>query len=109
MRCRSGDLAIVIGTPADYDADVVAFMRSVLIGKVVRVTRLTGRKIDVPAWYIEEPFHVFYHGAPILCDGIEDEYLTPLRGDLRGDETPVETNVPEALKLALGIESRSYA
>jgi hypothetical protein len=32
--------------------------------------------------------------------------MRPISGVPLADETPIETNVPEALKLALGIESR---
>lgn len=104
MRCKPGELALVTGAPMGEDSEINDFMRS-FIGKVVRVTALTGRDPNHPCWHIESPFHVTYKGIPILCDCIEDDYLTPLRGDARGNGVAVKTNIPEAVTLAWGIHA----
>lgn len=48
-------------------------------------------------------------GGMVRWGFIQDRYLVPISGAPLADETPIEANVPEALKLALGIEARSWA
>jgi hypothetical protein len=44
------------------------------------------------------------------CEGLMyDVNLRPLSGVPLDDETPIETNIPEAMQLALGIQARVWA
>jgi hypothetical protein len=62
-------------------------------------------------WTIEEPIsvagwtigHQVFEAGSI--DGIHDCILQPLRGDLSGDAVQFETNIPEAVRLAWGVDA----
>jgi hypothetical protein len=97
MRCAPGVSAYVIKVMPDHqDA----------LGRVVEVLSWSDR---FQRWVVR-----FEGLVPESLRGFDafaarDEFLLPISGVPLDDETPVETNVPEALKLALGIESRSCA
>jgi hypothetical protein len=102
VRCKENDLAIVIradGAPA-------------AVGRTVLVVERSPDVDGLPAWTIQ------FQGAAIVlsketgaqtlgCDAdCPDAWLMPICGGPIEDETPIETNIPEALRLALAIESR---
>jgi hypothetical protein len=97
VNCKPGYLAyLVYANPEHSDA----------VGRVVEVLRWS---TEFSSWEIEfvgpRPVSLLCWMAPTAMDSS----LRPISGVPIEDETPIETNVPEALKLALGIESRSYA
>jgi hypothetical protein len=100
MNVKKGDLAFIVEGPEEN------------IGKVVEVKSGYGYFEDEGyCWNIVCRSKVFATGS---IDGkeysvhegfIPDRALRPISGIPLDDETPIETNVPEALKLALGIEA----
>jgi hypothetical protein len=102
VKCRPGDLAIITAIPKGCLSAIP------LLGKIVRCLRLDTHKPET--WVMEEGIPVEVIGlSVVLLTHIEDVYLTPIECGRDPVDTPIETNVPEALQLALGIESRSYA
>ncbi len=101
MNCKPGDLAIIIQSEISEN-----------IGRIVHVGGPYGYAFDgVFRWVITA------EGAPMrgcVANGqfvdantgfIEDYMLRPVSGLPINDETPIEINVPEAVKLAWGIEA----
>jgi hypothetical protein len=103
-RCQVGDIARITASSAT-EIDIE--------GMIVTVEESVG-ECDLYTsgahWYV-------YSSRGVLCNSGHiqnkfvwaDKWLVPIAGPRFGDETPIETNAPEALRLALGIESRSYA
>lgn len=103
MNCKPGDLAYLSSECLDE-------------GKIVEVLSAAPCSESLlPAWHCRarDALNVIYSVSK--REGfdtetvIEDRHLRPITGVPLVDEMPLETNVPEALQLALGIESRSYA
>jgi hypothetical protein len=96
VKCKPGILAFVISTDPENLA---------ALGRVVTVIK------ERPDIGFDE-WEIVFEGADPFPD-----FLTKTSADLALADhrnagrrrTPIETNVPEALRLALGIESRSYA
>lgn len=105
MNCKPGDLAYIVrddDTPSD-------------IGKVVEILRICPPNEwlypGAPEWECRSrtPLTGFNARGRVSMDhelDIPDAWLRPIGGVPLNDETPIEINVPEALRLALGIESR---
>lgn len=97
MKCKPGILAFVISTDPENLA---------ALGRVVTVIK---ERPDIGF----DDWEIVFEGADPFPDFLTktsaDRWLSPITGMPVEDETPIETNVPEALRLALGIESRSYA
>lgn len=93
MNCKPGDLAYVTGSPVEQ-----------LNGLTVEVlSRSAPFKKYGPAWNCTSA-SMREQGFSDLP--IPDSMLRPISGVPLADETPIETDVPEALRLGLGIESR---
>lgn len=94
MNCKPGDLAYIVKAVSNH-ADC--------IGRIVNVL---ARAREHGQWSVEfvgeKPLSVASRRMIVA----EDAGLRPISGVPIDDETPVATNVPEALRLALGIESR---
>ncbi len=100
MNCKSGDLAVTTGMFEPMNNDVI-----------VEVLECLGFDLTGAIWHVK-------HRAPMLIDvgpnkgrlvthgEIHDSNLRPISGVPLDDETPIETDVAEALRLGLGIESR---
>lgn len=100
MNCKSGDMAIITGSTPDCMG---------LIGKVVTVTSLVTSRLGDPTWMIEEPIRVAVGGDVGVLTGVEDMFLTPLRGDPKADDEPAQVNIGEAVNLAWGFKPRELA
>ncbi|BBP99103.1 hypothetical protein BSFA1_42320 [Burkholderia sp. SFA1] len=101
MNCKSGDLAYIVGGDTNPSSN---------LGRIVEVVRLEGTYADIgPVWvarsrHLLKTVHGFkdeFHTA--------DAWLRPISGFPLDEETPAEINLPEAFKLALGIEMRAWA
>jgi hypothetical protein len=103
-RCQVGDIArITTSSATEIDIE----------GMIVTVERSVG-EFDLYTsgvhWYVNSPRGVLCNSGNVQNKFVwPDKWLVPIAGPRFGDEAPIETNVPEALQLALGIESRSYA
>lgn len=102
-RCKVGDLAVTVGMfePANNDiiVEVVGLAGTDRFGVIWEIKHRTLMLVDRGS----------NAGRWVTNGDIHDCNLRPISGVPVDDETPIETNVPEALRLALGIESRSYA
>ncbi|RKE35265.1 hypothetical protein B0G76_1326 [Paraburkholderia sp. BL23I1N1] len=98
MNCKPGDLACVVRVPQS-EPHIEAILREQLIGKFVRVVRLTvGSEGALDAWKILEPVRITLPAGrgtgTMIIDlfGIEDSVLQPVRGvpvhDEQLDEVP---------------------
>lgn len=105
MNCKPGDLAYIVGCVFPENN-----------GRVVEVLSAFGPSKDGDFCWL---FHssAKLHGTCevtgqriFVQDGIVlDSILRPISGVPVDDETPIETNIPEALQLALGIQARVWA
>jgi|GEM_PF-1129548 len=103
MNCKPGDLAFV---SKGRNAGCIV--------EVIEIDMVWTQIEGCPIWECRSR-------TPILCAdilnndvwstelSIEDSRLRPISGVPVDDETPVETNIPEALQLALGIQARVWA
>ncbi|CAN7610414.1 hypothetical protein LJR034_004679 [Caballeronia sp. LjRoot34] len=103
MNCKPGILAFIV-VPPDWP-------RKTLDNKVVEVVYLRPTfahpaKDQRPTWWCRFPTPWLHNGKPVHECYMLDSWLRPISGVPVDDETPVATNVPEALRLALAIESR---
>jgi hypothetical protein len=100
MRCKPTDMAYIVDGPfKTYEGVVVEVLSAYLTHPIYGPTWRCHSKKLLPT--LGRGFQPEAH--------IPDAWLRPISGVPLADETPIETNVPEALKLALGIESRSWA
>ena len=101
MNCKPGDLAIQTISKAGNHGCIV------LVGRFIGDVIFLGDSPERNCWEVEymRPVKTF-HGFFVQSALVPDEWLRPISGLPLDEETPLETNVPEALKLALGIESR---
>lgn len=103
MNCKPGDLAYIVdGENAGH------------IVEVLQVDRIWSRIENLPYWEVRS-------FIPLSCSdafgrpdtdtegSIEDSRLRPISGVPIERDTPVSVNLPEAFKLALGIELRAWA
>jgi hypothetical protein len=104
VNCKPGILAFIV-VPANWP-------RKTLDGKIVEVVRFVpprgpGAPWDQrPTWWCKFKSAWFNdHGLMFLESNVLDSWLRPISGVPVDDETPVATNVPEAVKLAWGIEA----
>lgn len=100
MNCKPGDLAVTTGMFEPANNDVI-----------VEVLNPVGEDRCGPIWHIK-------HRMPMLVDcgthagrwvthgDIHDCNLRPISGVPLDDEAPIKTDVAEALRLGLGIQSR---
>jgi hypothetical protein len=104
VNCKPGILAFVV-VPSDWP-------RKTIDNKVVEVLhfvppRGAGPEWDQrPIWRCKFPSPWFSNGTPVHECGVLDSWLRPISGVPVDDDAPIATNVPEALRLGLGIESR---
>ena len=105
MNVSRGDLAYIVGSKFPENN-----------GRVVEVLDAYGADMDGEfCWFFScrSPIQCFgqISGDKRLCyEGIiADSMLRPISGIHLDDETSIDTNVPEALQLALGIEARVWA
>lgn len=104
MNCKPGDLAFCVRV---FDPRLAEN-----IGRIVTVESLSdySEEDGLPFWNVvaHDPGVLGFNGRGFFrvtrCV-IRDCNLRPISGVPLDDETPIETNVPEALKLALGIEA----
>ncbi|TCK44003.1 hypothetical protein B0G84_2351 [Paraburkholderia sp. BL8N3] len=113
MNVKPGDLAYIVGA-------------SKLAGRIVEVISRAPIGVDfaLPDGYTQSAqryeWVIHFVGAPVEAPtGVgsrmtnygcaPDSKLRPISGVPLNDETPIETNIPEAMKLALGIEMRAWA
>lgn len=105
MNCKAGDLAYIVDSSFPEN-----------IGRVVEVIGAYGMFRDEGfCWNIRANLPLTGEGEldgtiMRLCEGfIPDACLRPISGVPLEDEVPVSVNLPEAFKLALGIEMRAWA
>lgn len=101
MNCKPDDLAIITRVPADIP------VAKHLLGRIVRVQCLTSAAL--PTWRVEERIALHPFGWSGWLTAVEDEYLTPLRGEPTDEGTHVGNTIINPLELALGITARSYS
>lgn len=107
MNCRPNELAVVVRLHPDDRGEETSWMQRIL-GHIVRVIEIrpNGKwsietRISCVGWPIGNGLY-FAAGE---IDAIDDCMLQPLRGDLTGDPIHIQTDVPEAVRLAWGIEA----
>ena len=110
MNCKPGDLAYIVST-----------VESRNIGKVVEILEFAGENPffdgwiwcdgQGPSWFVRCESGLFgsVDGIPRKIVPCADSRLRPISGVPVDDEMPIETNIPEALQLALGIQARVWA
>ncbi|MDR5801187.1 hypothetical protein [Caballeronia sp. LZ001] len=104
MNCKPGDLAYIVEGPSENLGKVVEVKSGFGFYKdegycwniVCRSKLVAIGEIDGKVHRVKEGF-------------IPDKSLRPISGVPLDDETPVAVNLPEAFKLALGIEMRAWA
>ncbi|SAK65616.1 hypothetical protein AWB80_03088 [Caballeronia pedi] len=101
MNCKPGDLAMIVKAPTAPGH----------IGKIVEVLGdLEADPTYGPCWVCRtrEPVSTIRSGF-ITDPHIPDDWLRPVSGLPLDNDLPAEVNLPEAFKLALGIEMRAWA
>lgn len=93
MRCRAGDLAVVVWPGVVKPAPCQPIFDAAMLGRIVRCVRLEVANNGTPCWALEEPITVkfpFPFGTMTIT-AIGDRCLRPLRdpGDDAVDETLV--------------------
>lgn len=106
MNCKPGDLAIIV-TPAGVPPT--------LDGKIVEVG-VSGRcdfgTMGGPgAWLcrFQTPFVDRHMGNLVYQCWLFDSWLRPISGVPLNEEVPASVNLPEAFKIVLGIDMRTWA
>jgi hypothetical protein len=107
MNCKPGDIAYI----------VVECSSAPNLGRIVEVLEYRGEHGTgrYPCWLVEAsaPLNSFNpetkKPSRSALGIIPDAWLRPISGVQIDDETPIETNIPEALQLALGIQARVWA
>ena len=98
MNCKPGDLAIMINSNVTENIGTIF---EVLAADLV-ATDFYG----VHCWRVRSTRPSKNSDGTMSLEGsAADFHLKPISGLPDEDETPIETNVPEAVKLAWGIEA----
>lgn len=89
MRCKVGDLAVVVGSDCN-DGKIVRCQRVVQRGRILRVD---GRIVEGPVWIVE-PQLISWDGETV-APHVPDSYLRPIRDNPGADETLTWAGKPE--------------
>lgn len=97
-RCKPGDLAVVTKLDSSQHpifASPISYLR---YGMTVQVVSIDAHGM----WTLKEPLDASAEclGITVRADvlAIADELLTPLRGDLNGDQTETDAGLPAPIK-----------
>ncbi len=104
MNCKPEILAFIV-VPSDWPCKT-------LDNRVVEVVRFVPprgpapRWDQRPTWWCKFPRPWFHNGKPMHECGLLDSWLRPISGVPLDNEAPIKTDIAQALRLGLGIESR---
>jgi hypothetical protein len=99
LKCKPGEMAIVTKNPATPGCTCMdCAVSRAMVGKIVTVKSL----VESTVWLLAEKLSVDammtpQFGARVKVDAIDDDLLTPLRGDPEGEntDTPIGHRIPD--------------
>ncbi|TCK39667.1 hypothetical protein B0G84_5007 [Paraburkholderia sp. BL8N3] len=102
MNVKPGDLAYIVRSDVPENVGAVV--------EVVSFDEFHASMCGVPVWKVRTGRPLRNGWGEASTEGsCCDEQLRPISGVPVDDETPLEINLAEAMKLALGIEMRAWA
>lgn len=102
MNCKPGDLAIMINSSMAENIGVIF--------EVLEVHIEATEHYGVHCWRVRGSRPTRNADGTTSLEGCAaDFHLKPVSGLPVADETPIETNISEAMRLALGIQARAWA
>ncbi|WP_347558552.1 hypothetical protein [Robbsia sp. KACC 23696] len=101
VKCKPGELAIVTKNPGTLGCTCMdCAVSRAMVGKIVRV----GKLIEPTVWLLTEKLRVEAMmtetlGARVTVDAIDDDLLTPIRGEPEGEstDTPIGHRIPDTV------------